>query len=148
MENLFQTSYDTIFKDWYRLRLSVEKSDIQTQCIATDEWWQKVPTVGHYLHSDTVNEWPNPWELISENHYCYIARGLGMFYTLYLLGNRNIDFVEALDYDNESVALVLVDSAKYILNYWPDTVLNSNLKDFRITKQIDTNTIIKKIGSK
>lgn len=148
MENLFQNSYDTIFKNWYKLRMSLEDSDVKTQCIEVDKWWQAAPQVNHYLHSDFVHEWPNPWELISENHYCHLARGLGMFYTLYLLGIRDIAFVEAKDYNNEDVALILVEDAKYILNYWPDTVVNNNLQDFTIVKYIDTLPIIKKIGLK
>lgn len=148
MPNLFQDSYDTIFKNWYRMRLSLEISDIKTKCIEVDNWWQQVPLVNHYLHTDFVKDWPNPWELISENHYCNIARGLGMFYTLYLLGVTDIEFVEAKDYNNEEVLLVLVDNAKYILNYWPDTVVNNCLQDFKITKKIDTLPIINKIGLK
>lgn len=148
MSNLFQDSYDNIFKNWYRMRLSLEAADTKTKCIEVDKWWQKVPLVNHYLHTDFVKDWPNPWELISENHYCNIARGLGMFYTLYLLGVTDIEFVEAKDYNNEEVILVLVDNAKYILNYWPDTVVNNCLQDFKISKKIDTLPIITKIGLK
>jgi hypothetical protein len=71
-----------------------------------------------------------------------------MFYTLNLLGVKDIEFVEAKDYNNENISLILVDNAKYILNYWPDMVVNNNLKDFKIVKNIDTNTIIKKTGLK
>jgi hypothetical protein len=71
-----------------------------------------------------------------------------MFYTLYLLGVKDIAFVEAKDYNNEDVALVLADNAKYVLNYWPNTVVNNNLQDFKIVKQVDTLPIIKKIGLK
>ncbi len=148
MENIFQNSYDIIFKNWYRLRLSLEDKDNQTKCVEVDDWWQRVPLVNHYLHTDFVGDWPNPWELLSENHYCNIARGLGIFYTLYLLGVRDIEFVEAKDYNNEDVVLVLADNAKYILNYWPNTVLNNNLHNFKITKRIDTVPIITKIGLK
>lgn len=148
MENIFQNPYDIIFKNWYRLRLSLEEKDIQNQCVEVDKWWQQVPLVNHYLHTDFTHEWPDPWELLSENHYCTIARGLGIFYTLYLLGIRDIEFVEAKDYNNEDVVLVLVDNAKYILNYWPNTVLNNNLQNFKITKRIDTVPIITKIGLK
>jgi hypothetical protein len=148
MENLFQNSYDTIFKQWYRMRMSLEDKDIKTQCIEVDKWWQATPLVNHYLHADLVDDWPNPWELISDNHYCPISRGLGMFYTLYLLGIRDIAFVQAKDYNSEDVTLILVDHAKYILNYWPDTVVNNNLQDFKVVKELDTLPIIKKIGLK
>lgn len=148
MGNLFQNSYDTIFKKWYQLRTSLEDKNIQTRCVEVDKWWQMAPLQNHYLHVDFVSQWPNPWELILENNYCSIARGLGMFYTLHLLGTTDLDFVQAKDYNNEDVTLLLVDNAKYILNYWPDTVLNNKSQDFIITNHIDTMQIIKKIGLK
>lgn len=69
-----------------------------------------------------------------------------MVYTLLLLGIKDIDFVEALDDNKEYAVLVLVDNAKYVLNYWPDSVLNTNLSDFTITKYININILKKKIG--
>lgn len=144
MENLFQTPYDTIFKNWYRLRESLEQADTKTKCIEVDKWWQRAPLVNHYLHSDFVKDWPDPWELISDNHYCHLARGLGTVYTLYLLGVRDIDFVEAKDYNNEDVALVIVEK-KFILNYWPNTVETNKLSDFTSVNNISMSLIIQKI---
>ena len=69
-----------------------------------------------------------------------------MVYTLLLLGIKDIDFVEALDDNKEHVVLVLVDNAKYVLNYWPESVLNINLSDFTITKHIKIESLKKKIG--
>lgn len=69
-----------------------------------------------------------------------------MVYTLLLLGIKDIDFVEALDDNKEHVVLVLVDNAKYVLNYWPESVLNINLSDFTIVKKINIDPLKKKIG--
>jgi len=69
-----------------------------------------------------------------------------MVYTLLLLGIKDIDFVEALDDNKEHVVLVLVDNAKYVLNYWPESVLNINLSDFTIVKNIKIDPLKKKIG--
>ena len=146
--NIFQSNFEQRLKYWYKLRNDLLDTDTKNKCLGTDKFWQTAPLVNHYLYTDSVNEWPDPWELISENHYCYIARGLGIFYTMHLLGVKDIAFVEAKDYNNEDVALVLVDSAKYILNYWPDTVLNNCLQEFKIVRYIDTATIISKIGFK
>ena len=144
--NIFQGSYKERLESWYNLRQELQQSSTQDICVAVDAWWQRAPLVNHYLHPDFIGDWPNPWELISENTYCQYARGLGMIYTLSLLGIKDIDFVEAKDDNSEEVVLVLVDSAKYLLNYWPDTVLNNNLKQFSITNYIDIKPIIRKIG--
>ena len=69
-----------------------------------------------------------------------------MVYTLLLLGIKDIDFVDAIDDNKENVVLVLVDNAKYVLNYWPDSVVNTSLADFTITKNINISSLKKKIG--
>lgn len=148
MENVFQDTPDAIFKKWYNLRTTLENQHIETICIEVDKWWQHAPLVSHYLHPDFIDEWPNPWELIYENHYCKLARGLGMVYTLLLLGITNIEFVEATDYNNEDVVLILVEDKKYMLNYWPNSVLNNNLTDFKITRYMDVQAISNRINVK
>lgn len=143
--NIFQSQYEIRLQNWYDLRKEVQDLSIQQQCVIVDKWWQNAPLVNHYLHPDFTNEWPGPWELLVENNYCTIARGLGMCYTLLLLGVTDIDFVLAKDDNGDEIPLVLVDSAKYILNYWPNMVLNINLQDFIITKRININELQNKL---
>ncbi len=145
MINVFQLNYETRLKSWYDLRQQLQNTEDATKCLEIDKWWQSAPIVNHYLHPDFTNEWPGPWELLVENNYCTLARGLGMCYTLLLLGVTDIDFVLAKDDTGDEVALVLVDRAKYILNYWPNMVLNINLQDFIITKRININELQNKL---
>lgn len=70
-----------------------------------------------------------------------------MIYTLMLLGINDIDFVEAIDYNRENVVLVLVDDAKYVMNYWPESVLNTSLADFTVTNQLNISSLKQKIGN-
>jgi hypothetical protein len=79
--------------------------------------------------------------------YCPYARALGMIYTLVMLGVSDIDLVDATDHNSIDVVLVLVDRAKYILNYWPHTVVNNKLGDFTITKKYNIIPIIQKTGT-
>lgn len=146
MINIFLQDYYTRLRAWHSLKESLQDADIQTICVEVDKFWQQAPTSAHYLHPADVVDWPNPWELISDNDYCYYARGLGMIYTLMLLGIKDIDFVEATNYNSENVVLVLVEDAKYVMNYWPDSVLNINLSDFTITKRLNISSLKKKIG--
>lgn len=145
--NVFQLSYDARLQDWYKLRNQILNLDTLQKCIEIDRWWQQAPLVNHYLHPYEVDAWPDPWELLVDNTYCTIARALGMCYTLVLIGVKDIQLVEARNDLGEDVVLVLVDNAKYILNYWPETVISNNLNDFSITNQIDFTKIIKKLGN-
>ena len=145
MTNVFQLNYEARLKSWYDLRKSLEDSDIKTSCLAIDNWWQTAPLVNHYLHPNDIDNWPGPWDLLVENNYCQISRGLGMVYTLQLVGIKDIDFCIAIDDNSEECALVMVDSAKYICNYYPNTVISNSLNDFTMASHIDMTKINKKI---
>ena len=144
--NIFQSTYEARLQDWFQLRTSVTSLPIEQQCITIDKWWQDAPLVTHHLHPQDIDNWPDPWELLSENTYCEVARALGMCYTLCLIGITDIELVLARNDTAEDVVLVLVDNAKYIMNYWPDTVISNTLKDFKVVQKLDLQTIITKIG--
>jgi hypothetical protein len=144
--NIFILDFETRLRSWVELRATIKDLPINEQCIEIDRFWQRVPLQNHYLHTDFMKEWPSPWQLISDNTYCYYARALGMIYTLLLLGNKDIALVEAKDDNSNEVVLVLVDNAKYVLNYWPDTVVNNRLADFAIIKQLDISPLHSKLG--
>lgn len=146
MINVFLQDFYTRLRAWHELKENLQNKDLETVCVEVDRFWQRCPMSAHYLHPDEIESWPNPWELLKDNDYCYYARALGMIYTLLHLGIKNIDFVDGIDDNGEMAVLVLVDSAKYVMNWYPDSVLNTNLTDFKITKHINIETLIKKIG--
>ena len=146
MNNIFLFDYETRLQLWVKLRLKLQNQPLDKICIEVDKFWQHTPIQNHYLHTDFIKDWPNPWQLLSDNTYCYYARALGMIYTLLLLGNKNIDLVDAKDDNSNEVVLVLVDDAKYVLNYWPETVVNNRITDFVITRKHDITPLYSKIG--
>jgi hypothetical protein len=143
--NVFQLNYEARLKSWYDLRKSLENNDIETVCLAIDKWWQYAPLLNHHLHPDDVDNWPGPWELLVENNYCQLSRGLGMVYALQLVGIKGVDFSMAIDDNSEECALVMVDNAKYILNYYPNTVISNSLQDFKLGNPVNMDKINKKI---
>ena len=143
--NVFQLSYEARLSDWYDLRVRLEDSDTQTRAVEIDKWWQKAPLVTHHLHILDSESWPDPWQLLVENTYCEVARAVGICYTLLLLGVENIELAEATDAMGDDVIIVLVDDAKYILNYWPNTVLSNKLNQFSIKRTVSIDNIRTKI---
>ena len=144
--NVFQLNYDSRLRSWYDLRTRVETADTQTKCVEIDEWWQQAPLVNHYLHQHDIKNWPGPWDLLVDNTYCTLARGLGMYYTLLLTGVQALDFVLGKDDNDEDVSLVMVEDAKYILNYYPETVLSNTLAEFKITTHLKLDEVVKKLN--
>jgi hypothetical protein len=143
--NIFLLDYATRLRNWSELRTKLIDKPLDIQCIEIDKFWQRVPTQTHYLHTDFIKDWPTPWELLNDNVYCYYSRALGMIYTLLLLDTKNIELVEAVDDNSNEVVLVLVEN-KYVLNYWPDSVLSNKMSDFAITKRISIEALESKIG--
>jgi hypothetical protein len=146
LTNIFLLDYYTRLREWFKFKENLVGQDLTMMCVEVDKFWQQAPLLNHYLHPADTPDWPTPWELISDNDYCLYARGLGMIYTLMLLGVENIDFVDAIDYNGENVCVVLVDNAKYLLNWYPDMVLNSSLSSFTSIRKIDITPLQKKIG--
>ena len=144
--NVFQLNYEVRLNDWYELRVHLEDSSTETKCVEVDKFWQQTPLVNHHLHILDSDNWPDPWQLLVENTYCTVARALGICYTLLLLDVENVEIAEATDSMGDDVVIVLVDNAKYILNYWPDTVLSNNLKDFKVISSLNIQKIKQQIG--
>jgi len=144
--NIFILDYEVRLKSWVDLRNKLLRQPISDQIIEIDSFWQRVPLSNHYLHPDFIKDWPSPWQLLSDNNYCYYARALGMIYTLLLLGINKLELITAIDDNSNEVVLVLVDDAKYVLNYWPDTVVNNHIESFKITRTLDISPLYSKIG--
>lgn len=69
-----------------------------------------------------------------------------MVYTLMLLGVKDIALVEVTAYNAEDTVLILVDNAKYVLNFLPNSVVNISLSDFQIKNQLNITNLYSKIG--
>jgi len=143
--NVFQLNYEARLSDWYDLRVHLEDSSLEEKCINIDKWWQKAPLVNHHLHILDSENWPDPWQLLVENTYDEVARALGICYTLLLLDVENVEMAEATDGMGNDIVVVLVDNAKYVLNYFPDTVLSNKLSDFNIKRKVKLDNIKTKI---
>ena len=143
--NVFQLNYEARLSDWYDLRVRLEDSTLEEKCVEIDKWWQKAPLISHHLHILDSENWPDPWQLLVEKTYDEVARALGMCYTLLLLGEVEIKLAEATDKMGDDVVIVLVDNAKYVMNYYPNTVLSNTLADFSIKRTVSLDNIKNRI---
>lgn len=143
--NIFQLDYFSRLQAWSKLREQLQNQPLNKICIEVDNFWQQCPQSTHYLHPSEINKWPDPWQLLDDNVYCPYSRAYGMIVTLFILGIQDVELVDAKDYNDIDVVLVIVNK-NYILNYWPNTVVNNKPEQFTITKQYDISSL-KKIGN-
>ena len=107
--------------------------ELESALQAINNWWHQTPWKPYYLHWDDHANWPDPWQLLSDDIYCPVARALGILYTISMLDRADMADAELVLTD-QGDNLVLVAKTKYILNWSPDTVVNKNLT-VKITRQ-------------
>jgi hypothetical protein len=112
---------------WNLLRCRCQNLPMESVLTDVNRWWFQTPWRPYYLHWDDAETWPDPWQLLSDDIYCELARGLGILYTISLLDRADITPVD-LVLTESGHNLVLVGQTKYILNWSPDTVVNNNLE--------------------
>jgi hypothetical protein len=126
---------------WNTLRESVQTLPLIEALESINQWWNQVPWCPYYLHWDDQLTWPDPWQLLSDDVYCDLAKGLGILYTISMLDH--VDIVDArLVLTDLGHNLVLVNKGKYILNWEVDIVVNNNLA-INITKQYNLSEVKK-----
>lgn len=112
-------------ESWVDLRNRAAQSDRDQAIKSINSWWFNTPWTAYHLHWDDRETWPDPWQLLSDNIYCSLARGLGILYTITLIDRS--DLQDAILIETRGDNLVLVDKSKYILNWDANTVVNINL---------------------
>jgi hypothetical protein len=119
-------------ESWNLLRDQCQSLELESALDAINEWWFDTPWRPYYLHWDDQPTWPDPWQLLSDDVYCDVARALGILYTISLLDRADMTPV-ALVLTETGDNLVLVAKEKYILNWKKDSILN-NL-EYKIKRQ-------------
>ena len=137
---MWPASFEDRLQQWSHLRSTSANLSLEESLDKINVWWSRTPWTSFYLHPDDLENWPDPWQLLSDNIYCDLARALGIVYTVYLLDRNDIDDIELVQTD-EYYNLVYLCKRKYILDYSTDTVLNTYQSELRITKTIDLNKI-------
>jgi len=122
---MWPITFDKRLTAWYDLRQSVMTLPVESALETVNAWWFRCPWQPYYLHWDDQSAWPDPWQLLSDNIYCEVARGLGILYTISLLDRADLTGAR-LVLTRSGHNLVLVDKTKYIMNWEADTIVNTN----------------------
>ena len=124
---------------WTALRSQAQSMACQEALEKINAWWHQTPWKPYYLHWDDQPRWPDPWQLLSDDVYCPVAKGLGILYTISMLDRA--DMVDAeLVLTESGDNLVLVQETKYILNWSPDSVVNT-FQEVKIVRQLKQHQI-------
>lgn len=125
---MWPSTFAARLDSWNQLRQQVSGLDQATALSTINAWWFHAPWRAYHLHWDDLPSWPDPWQLLDDNLFCSLARGLGIMYTITLINRPDIQDAELVDTGSDN--LVLVSQKKYILNWDRDQLLNINLAPF------------------
>ena len=128
---------------WSQLRVQAAQVDSESALHLINAWWFCTPWRAYHLHWDDQPTWPDPWQLLSDNMYCGLARGLGIMYTIAMLDHPEMQDSCLVDTDSDN--LVLVAQKKYILNWGPEQVLNINPGPYKVHHSVSLQEIKQQI---
>jgi hypothetical protein len=122
---MWPDTFATRLTSWTDLRNRVNTLPIELALLEINQWWSQTPWRPYYLHWDDQPAWPDPWQLLSDDIYCDLAKALGILYTISMLDRADMADAE-LVLTEDGRNLVQVTQRKYILNWNPDSVVNTN----------------------
>jgi hypothetical protein len=127
-------SFERRLTSWAQLRESVLDKSPAEALLNINQWWFSSPWTPYYLHWDDRETWPDPWQLVNENIFCDVARGLGILYTITMIDRQDLSDFVLIDVGSHN--LVLDHQEKYILNYQADSIVNNNFKEYKVRNRI------------
>ena len=140
---MWPRNFSERLESWAQLRQQCQTLDSEPALIKINAWWFQTPWTAYHLHWDDQADWPDPWQLLSDDQYCPVARGLGILYTIAMLDREDMQDCRMIEYQSDN--LVLVSQEKYILNWDPDQVLNISLGRSKPRRQVSQEQIKQKI---
>ena len=124
---IWPATFAARLESWNLLRDRCQNLPLESALDEINQWWFHAPWQPYYLHWDDQPDWPDPWQLLSDDVYCELARGLGILYTISLLDRADMaDATLVLTQDDGN--LVLVAKEKYILNWKAEDIVNTFTK--------------------
>jgi hypothetical protein len=124
---MWPTTFDVRLASWAQLRDHTQPLPLEQALITINQWWFNSPWRPYYLHWDDIKTWPDPWQLLSDDVYCDLARGLGIVYTISMLDRADMT-PATLVLTEDDTNLVLVAKEKYILNWEANQIVNTFTK--------------------
>lgn len=131
-------------ESWYQLRHQMSNLEIQPALKIINQWWFNSPWIPYHLHWDDRSQWPDPWQLLDENVFCGLARGLGILYTITLIDRPDLQDCWLAEHDSDN--LVHVPGEKYILNWDRDQIVNITPGDANLRHWVSQQQIKQLIG--
>ena len=141
---MWPDTFDQRLASWHQLRSRVTKLDLADALLTINQWWWAAPWCAMSLNWQDQDDWPDPWELLSSHKFCYLARALGMSYTVIMLPQIDLQDCNLMELAGRDV--VSISGTRYILNWSPDTIVDMTVMSHDPDRCISLNQLKSKIN--
>ena len=127
-QNFWNLRVNDRLAEWKDFRHELDRLPLETAVIELNNMWSTAPFVNYNLDPSDPNSWPDPWTLLAENYWCDVAKALGIVYTIYFTSHKHVPLEIRVYYDYADkvrYSVAWIDHGKYILNYWPYEIVNT-----------------------
>ncbi len=140
---MWHRQFSDRLSSWTELRSTCAQLPVEQALANINRWWFNAPWIPYHLHWDDQATWPDPWQLLADNLFCPLARGLGILYTIAILDRSDMQNAVLIEVGSDN--LVQIAGEKYILNWDPDDIVNINLDRLKIRHSVTQEQIKKQI---
>jgi len=127
-QNFWNLRVNDRLTQWKDFRHALGDLSLESAVIELNNMWSTAPYVNYNLDPSDPTIWPDPWTLLAENYWCDVAKSLGIIYTIYFSNHKTVPIEMHVYYDYKDKTrhcVVWLDHGKYILNYWPYEIVNT-----------------------
>lgn len=121
---------------WKQFRASIGSLSLTEAIEQSVHLWRSCPFIPFYLAPDDPDSWADPWQLITENYYCDLAKTLGIVYTLHLSDHKHALESEIRVYYDPTTRytynVAYFNQGKYVINLVEDEIVNNTHIDQKL----------------
>jgi hypothetical protein len=119
------------WREW-REQLATMSNDESADEVS--KWWSNVPMVNKGVDPWRPETWPTPWDLVCQGQFCPSGQGLGMFYSLSLIG-KECELILAIVNEEKKPRLMVLLPDNKLLNYYYSEVGNINEANVQVLQR-------------
>lgn len=119
MNNPFISDAKTRLNNWKLVRQDISQiQDPEEKINKCLTFWKQAGFENYYLDWDKCENWPGPWDLLWDNHFCPSALSLGIAYTLIMSSADTFDglCLKLIMDRTHSIQKIVVDWDKWWIN--------------------------------
>jgi len=127
-QNFWNLRVNDRLTQWKDFRHQLDRLPLESAVVELNNMWSTAPLVNYNFDPSDPKTWPDPWTLLAENYWCDVAKSLGIAYTIYFSSHKSTPMEIRVYYDYKDKTkhcVAWLDHGKYILNYWPYEIVNT-----------------------